>query len=184
MTNVEALKTLYIALGGKTTDVYNHICNGEPVGDYVLSSDIICAIAQLNSIQIVGGAFSTDEDNNVIITSPNDIQLQADNGQILITSSDKVAITSENNNVNITADEDANITIHGQLYIEANEDSEILCAGGNLNIGSSEMINITGENDVNIISENSAIEIYAQGSDCNLKGDTVTANGKPVLTEN
>lgn len=46
MNNVEALKDLYVALGGKLTDTYNDIADGVAVSDYVLISDCIQAITQ------------------------------------------------------------------------------------------------------------------------------------------
>lgn len=46
MNNVEALKVLYVALGGQLTDTYDEIADGVAVSDYVLISDVIQAIAQ------------------------------------------------------------------------------------------------------------------------------------------
>lgn len=45
-TTIEALQTLYVALGGSLTDTYDEICNGAPVSDYVIIPDMINAIAQ------------------------------------------------------------------------------------------------------------------------------------------
>lgn len=44
--NVQALKTLYMALGGKLTDTYSDINGGSTVGNYILISDVILAIAK------------------------------------------------------------------------------------------------------------------------------------------
>lgn len=46
MTTVEALKGLYVALGGQLTDTYSTIAGGVAVSDYVLIPDCIQAITQ------------------------------------------------------------------------------------------------------------------------------------------
>ena len=46
ITTVEALKGLYVALGGELTDTYDSIANGIAVSDYVLIPDVIQAITQ------------------------------------------------------------------------------------------------------------------------------------------
>ena len=46
MTTVDALKGLYVALGGKLTDTYDTIANGIAVADYVLIPDVIQAITK------------------------------------------------------------------------------------------------------------------------------------------
>lgn len=46
-TTVEALKSLYVALGGQLTDTYNSIAGGIAVSDYVLIPDAIKAISQV-----------------------------------------------------------------------------------------------------------------------------------------
>ena len=47
--NVEALKVLYVKLGGSLTDTYSDIAGGIPVGDYDLISDCILACAKKGS---------------------------------------------------------------------------------------------------------------------------------------
>lgn len=47
MNNVEALKALYVAMGGTLTKTYADIADGIKVSDYVLISDVICAIAKI-----------------------------------------------------------------------------------------------------------------------------------------
>lgn len=46
MTNVEALKGLYVILGGKLTDTYSDIASGEPVSDYNTIAECICAVTK------------------------------------------------------------------------------------------------------------------------------------------
>lgn len=46
-TTVEALKSLYVALGGQLTDTYDSIAGGIAVSDYVLIPDAIKAISQV-----------------------------------------------------------------------------------------------------------------------------------------
>lgn len=46
MTTVDALKSLYVALGGQLTDYYSGIAGGVAVSDYVLIPDVIQAITQ------------------------------------------------------------------------------------------------------------------------------------------
>ena len=45
--NVEALKALYVAFGGKLTDTYDDIAGGVAVKNYVLISDVIYALAEI-----------------------------------------------------------------------------------------------------------------------------------------
>lgn len=45
--NVEALKALYVALGGALTDTYADIAGGAPVSEYSLICDVIFAIAKV-----------------------------------------------------------------------------------------------------------------------------------------
>lgn len=45
--NVEALKALYVALGGALTDTYEDIADGAPVSEYSLICDVISAIAEV-----------------------------------------------------------------------------------------------------------------------------------------
>lgn len=45
--NVNAFKALYVAFGGKLTDYYSDICNGAPVSQYSLTSDVVYALAKL-----------------------------------------------------------------------------------------------------------------------------------------
>lgn len=110
MTNVEALKGLYVALGGKLTDTYNSINNGEAVGNYVITSDIICAIAQLGAIK-AGRYFDINEDDDITVNAPNGVRIfAADGGDIELEAGDNVIINSAGN-VNITADE---VTANGK----------------------------------------------------------------------
>lgn len=44
---MDALKNLYVALGGALTDTYDDICDGAKVSDYVIIPDMINAIAEL-----------------------------------------------------------------------------------------------------------------------------------------
>lgn len=64
-TTVEALKALYIALGGQLTDTYEDIAGGVAVSEYVLIPDVIEAISQ-----VVTGAelpAVTAEDNGKVL---------------------------------------------------------------------------------------------------------------------
>lgn len=46
MNTIEALQTLYVALGGTLSDTYEGIANGAPVSDYNVIPDMIAAIAE------------------------------------------------------------------------------------------------------------------------------------------
>ena len=64
-TTVEALKALYVALGGQLTDYYSDIAGGVAVSEYVLIPDVIEAISQ-----VVTGAelpAVTAEDNGKVL---------------------------------------------------------------------------------------------------------------------
>lgn len=52
--NVQALQALYLAFGGNLTDTYESIANGIPVSDYVLSADVILAIAGYIGVKDTG----------------------------------------------------------------------------------------------------------------------------------
>ena len=45
-TTIEALKNLYVAFGGELSDTYADIADGATVGNYVLTPDVINAIAK------------------------------------------------------------------------------------------------------------------------------------------
>ena len=71
--NVEALKTLYVALGGQLTDTYSDIAGGVAVSDYCTNPDVILAIAKVAAS--VKEAAETKElptvtssDNNKVLT--------------------------------------------------------------------------------------------------------------------
>lgn len=71
--NVEALKTLYVALGGQLTDTYEDIAGGVAVSNYATNPDVILAIAKVATA--VKEAASTKElptvtssDNNKVLT--------------------------------------------------------------------------------------------------------------------
>lgn len=69
MSNVDALKELYKAVGGSLTDTYESINDGAPVSDYTLISDVIAACAA----KIAGGSLK----ELPTVTAPGD------NGKIL-----------------------------------------------------------------------------------------------------
>lgn len=48
-TTVNALKALYVALGGALTDTYSDINGGSAVSEYSVIPDVINAIAELKS---------------------------------------------------------------------------------------------------------------------------------------
>ena len=66
MNNVEALKALYVAMGGTLTTTYSDIADGIKVKDYSLISDVVCAIVKIAvpaELPSVGG-----DDNGKILT--------------------------------------------------------------------------------------------------------------------
>jgi hypothetical protein len=77
-TTVEALKGLYVALGGQLTDTYNSIAGGIAVSNYSLIPDCIKAITQVVTgaelpavtaedngkvLKVVDGEWAVGEDN-------------------------------------------------------------------------------------------------------------------------
>lgn len=89
-TTVNALKTLYVAMGGSMNDTYEDIAGGVAVSNYVLIPDMIDAIANKVSAGGVGSALPA-------VTA-------ADNGKILKVADgawsvgeDLAVVTDENN---------------------------------------------------------------------------------------
>lgn len=68
-TTVEALKALYVALGGQLTDTYEDIAGGVAVSEYVLIPDVIEAISQV----VTGAELPTvsADDNGDVLTVVN-----------------------------------------------------------------------------------------------------------------
>ena len=64
-TTVEALKSLYVALGGQLTDTYDSIAGGIAVSDYVLIPDAIKAISQVVTAAELPAV--TAEDNGKVL---------------------------------------------------------------------------------------------------------------------
>ena len=68
-TTVEALKALYVALGGKATDYYAGIADGAKVGDYDLIPDMIEAIAKIAGSAIELPTVTTSNNGQVLTVS-------------------------------------------------------------------------------------------------------------------
>ena len=66
-TTVEALKGLYVVLGGQLTDTYDSIAGGIAVSDYVLIPDCIKAITQKASTAGVELPAVTADDNGKVL---------------------------------------------------------------------------------------------------------------------
>lgn len=67
-TTVEALKGLYVVLGGQLTDTYADIAGGIAVSDYVLIPDCIQAITQKASTAVKAELPAvTAEDNGSVL---------------------------------------------------------------------------------------------------------------------
>lgn len=60
-----ALKSLYVALGGKLTDYYAGIAGGIPVSEMVLTADLIACLSKL-SIGIELPAVTAEDDGDVL----------------------------------------------------------------------------------------------------------------------
>lgn len=71
MITVEALKGLYVALGGALTDYYSDIAGGITVTDYVLIPDVIQAIAKKASSAGIELPSVSAEDNGDVLTVVN-----------------------------------------------------------------------------------------------------------------
>lgn len=69
MMTVDALKALYVALGGSTTDTYSTIANGIAVADYVLIPDCILAIAEVAGSTLELPAVTTTDNGDVLTVS-------------------------------------------------------------------------------------------------------------------
>ena len=68
MTTVEALKGLYVAMGGSLTDYYSDIANGITVSNYVLIADVIQAITKVVTSTGIELPAVTSEDNGNVLT--------------------------------------------------------------------------------------------------------------------
>ena len=68
MTTVEALKGLYVAMGGNLTDYYSDVASGIAVGDYVLIPDCIQAITNIISAIGIELPTVTAEDDGSVLT--------------------------------------------------------------------------------------------------------------------
>lgn len=75
---VEALKALYVALGGKTTDTYPSIAGGIAVSNYVLIPDCIEAIAKVASTAGIELPAVTNADDGDVLTVVNGKWAKAD----------------------------------------------------------------------------------------------------------
>lgn len=64
--NVQALKTLYVALGGSLTDTHSDINGGSTVGNYTLISDVILAIAKKAAVIEGLPAVTTTENGKIM----------------------------------------------------------------------------------------------------------------------
>lgn len=88
MMNVEALKTLYVKLGGSLTDTYSDIAGGVPVSEYDLIADCILACSKKASSGGGSSLPAAGADGNV---------LTADNGEWVSAApaSDDFVLTAE-----------------------------------------------------------------------------------------
>lgn len=68
LTTVEALKQVYVSLGGELTDTYATIADGVAVSDYVTNPDVIAAIAVKAASAGVELPAVTAEDNGKVLT--------------------------------------------------------------------------------------------------------------------
>lgn len=159
-TTVDALKALYVALGG----------NASAVADLNVIPDVINAIAGLGAIA-GASAISVDEDNDLNIRS---------SGNIIIESTDTSAdgsVKLKKGNTTINVGESGNIDIisNSELCIKSTDVMNIVAEDSEINIRAS--------SDVDIESESAGMAIKASGGDLSLSGDEVTSNGKVILTE-
>lgn len=72
MSNLEALKALYVAVGGALTDTHESINGGSTVANYVLLADVIAAIAakiSAGSMKELPSVSSTDNGKVLTVVS-------------------------------------------------------------------------------------------------------------------
>ena len=91
MTTVDALKALYVALGGSATDTYSDIANGIAVANYVLIPDVIQAITKKASTAGIELPAVTAADDGDVLTVVNGKWAKADAPKEL------PAVTAEDN---------------------------------------------------------------------------------------
>lgn len=66
MTNLEALKYLYVKCGGMMTDVHDWI-RADPVGDYTISADVISALGSLMMDRVLPLVDGFDDGKTLIV---------------------------------------------------------------------------------------------------------------------
>lgn len=98
MTTIQALQTLYVALGGTATDVEN--LNTIP--------EMVSAFASLDAIG-ASGIVTKDNDDNVNMQSSNELNLTADD-KLSLTGSN-VDIRSTGSAIRISDDDFNNLTL-------------------------------------------------------------------------
>lgn len=72
MSNLDALKALYVAVGGALTDTHESINGGSTVANYVLLADVIAAIAakiSAGSMKELPSVSSTDNGKVLTVVS-------------------------------------------------------------------------------------------------------------------
>ena len=72
MSNLDALKALYVAVGGALTDTHANINGGSTVANYVLLADVIAAIAakiSAGSMKELPSVSSTDNGKVLTVVS-------------------------------------------------------------------------------------------------------------------
>lgn len=77
--NINALKALYVALGGNLTNTYTDIADGIAVADYVLLADVISAIAKIAGSSSGSLPAVTSADNGDLLAVVNGAWAKADN---------------------------------------------------------------------------------------------------------
>ena len=70
-TTVEALKEVYVSLGGALTDTYSTIADGVPVSDYSTNPDVIAAISERAASAGIELPAVTSADNGDVLTVVN-----------------------------------------------------------------------------------------------------------------
>ena len=150
ITNVEALKALYVKLGGALTDTYSDIAGGIAVSEYDLIADCILACAKKgggSSLPTPGTAGNvltstgTDwesaapADNDFIVTSALDISQMSITALSAATVAQMAVAAEAHKNIRLVATDDESGVVFSVDLNTYSDDASDFCGGAAVSLG-------------------------------------------------